>query len=155
MIDRRHAARDLDRLRAVSPQWHMAQAVELILARQLASGLAVPILLIDARGDALFLNEPAETILGLEFTEIDALSFDELSARLAPRWQSGEPLAVDQLPGKVAMRERRPAHAEFQIQGFNGTRHSLEATAIPIEGAGGSLLGALVMMWPGRMAGPR
>lgn len=140
---------------SLSPQWRMAQAVELIVAQQLASGLAIPILVVDARGDALFINEPAEAIFGLTFSEIDAWPFDELAARLAPRSKSGEPLATDGLPGRVAMRERRPAHAEFQIQGLHGTRHWLEATAIPIERAGGPPLGALIMMWPGRMAGPR
>lgn len=150
-----HANRISTETRFLTPQWRMAAALELILARHLAGGLAVPILLVDARGDALFFNEAAEAIFGLEFNEIDALPFDELSARLAPRWENGEPLAADHLPGKVAMRERRPAHAEFQIRGLHGTLHSLEATAIPIERAGGPLLGALIMMWPRRMRHPR
>src|SRR4051794_35850271 len=55
----------------------MAIAVELILARQLASGLTVPVLLVDARGDTLFYNEPAEVIFGRSFDEITALPFEE------------------------------------------------------------------------------
>jgi PAS domain-containing protein len=132
----------------------MGQAVELILARQLASGLAVPVLLVDARGDTLFYNEPAEQIFARPFDEIDALPFEERAAMLAPRRESGEPLPVERLPGMIAMRERRPAHAEFYIHGFDGTLRAVEATAIPIESAGGHVLGTLVVIWPGHMAHP-
>jgi PAS domain-containing protein len=62
----------------------MAHDVELILARQLASGLAVPVLLVDARGDTLFYNEPAEAIFGRRFDAIDALPFEERAAMQAP-----------------------------------------------------------------------
>ncbi len=132
----------------------MAHAVELILARQLASGLAVPVLLVDVRGDTLFYNEPAEAIFGRHFDEIDALPFEERTAILAPRRESGEPLTVDHLPGMMAMRERRPAHAEFYIRGFDGITRAVEATAVPIESAGGHVLGALIVLWHGHMAHP-
>jgi PAS domain-containing protein len=132
----------------------MAHAVELILARQLASGLAVPVLLVDARGDTLFYNEPAEAIFGRHFDEIDALPFEERTAILAPRRENGETLPVEQLPGMIAMRERRPAHAEFYMHGLDGILRPVEATAIPIESAGGHILGALIVMWQGHMAHP-
>ena len=38
--------------------------LEIILMRQLASYLAMPIFLVDPRGDMLFYNERAEAILG-------------------------------------------------------------------------------------------
>ena len=132
----------------------MAQPVELILAKQAASGLSVPILIVDARGDTLFYNEPAETIFGRRFDEIDALRFEERTAVLAPRRQNGEPLPVEQRPAMLAMRERRPAHAEFFIRGLDGVPRAIEATAIPMEGATGDVLGAFVVMWPGQMAHP-
>jgi PAS domain-containing protein len=132
----------------------MAHEVELILARQLASGLAVPVLLVDARGDTLFYNEPAEAIFGRRFDEIDVLPFEERAAMLAPRRENGEPLPVDRLPGMIAMRERRPAHAEIYIHGFDGVLRAVEATAIPIESAGGHVLGTLVVMWQNHMAHP-
>jgi PAS domain-containing protein len=121
--------------------------VELILARQLAAGLAVPVLLVDARGDTLFFNEPAELIFARRFDEIDELQFERRVGVLAPRDEAGAPLPVDQLPGIVAMRERRPAHAAFHIHGFDGVLRAVEATAIPLESAGGHVLGALVVLW--------
>ena len=46
----------------------MAQhAIELILMRQLAGGLATPVFLVDPDGDLLFYNEPAEAILGCRY----------------------------------------------------------------------------------------
>lgn len=62
----------------------MAHAVELILARQLASGLSVPVLLVDAHGDTLFYNESAEAIFGRQFADIDVLPFEGRTAMLAP-----------------------------------------------------------------------
>lgn len=132
----------------------MAQAVEIILARQFASGLSVPVLLVDARGDTLFYNEPAEAIFGRRFDEIDALPFEERAALLAPRRQDGEPLPVEQLPGMLAMREHRSAHAEFYIHGLDGVLRAVEATAIPVESAGGQVLGTLVVMAQGQMVHP-
>jgi PAS domain-containing protein len=121
--------------------------VELILARQLAAGLAVPVLLVDARGDTLFFNEPAELVFARRFDEIDELQFERRTAILAPRDEAGDPLPLDQLPGIVAIRERRPAHAAFHIHGFDGVLRAVEATAIPLESAGGRVLGALVVLW--------
>ena len=132
----------------------MAYAIELILARQLASGLSVPILLVDARGEWVFYNEPAEAIFGRAFDELDALPFEERTAMMAPRRENGDPLPADRLPSALAMLERRPAHAEFFIHGLDGVLRAVEATATPIESAGGHVLGAVIVMWPGRMAHP-
>jgi len=138
----------------------MAQyEVELILARQLAGGLAVPVLLVDSRADTVFFNEPAEVFFGRRFDEVDALPFEERTALLAPLHADGRPLPVDELPGVVAMRERRPAHVSFHIHGLDGVLRPIEATAIPLESAQGHVLGAFVVLWswdgggPGRPAG--
>lgn len=126
----------------------MAQRpVELILARQLAGSLAVPVLLVDASGNTLFFNEPAELIFGRRFDEIEALEFEERTRVLAPRRADGGPLPVDELPGMLAMRDRRPAHAALFLHGFDGLMRPVEATAIPLESANGRVLGALVVLW--------
>jgi PAS domain-containing protein len=123
------------------------QDVELILARQLAGGLAVPILIIDARGDWLFFNEPAELLFGRRFDEIDALPLEARSAILEPRHADGRPMAIDDLPGVRALRERRPAHSILYIRGLDGVLRQIQATAIPLESARGHLLGSFVMLW--------
>jgi glutaredoxin len=121
--------------------------VELILARQLADGLAVPVLLVDERGDTVFFNEPAELLFGRRFDEVDALTFDDRTAVLAPRHEDGRLLAAVDLPGMRAMRERRPAHAAFHMHGLDGVLRPIEATAIPLESARGHVLGAFVVLW--------
>ena len=121
--------------------------VELILARQLASGLAVPVLLVDARGDTLFFNESAEPIFGRRFDELDELSLERRTEVMRPRDGQGEPLPVDDLPGMIAMRERQPAHVGFYIDSYDGHRRAVEATAIPLESAGGHVLGAFIVLW--------
>lgn len=121
--------------------------IELILARQLASYLAVPVLLVDARGDTLFFNEPAELIFARRFDEIEALEFEERTAVLAPRGADDQPMAAHELPGMIAMRDRRPAHAALNIHGFDGVLRPVQATAVPLESAGGQVLGALVVLW--------
>ena len=127
----------------------MAQyEVELILARQLAGGLAVPVLLVDDRGDTVFFNEPAEVMFGRRFDEVNALSFEERTSLLAPRDTDGRPLPVTDLPGMRAMRDRRPSHAAFHMHGLDGVLRPVEATAIPLESARGHILGAFVVLWP-------
>jgi PAS domain-containing protein len=132
----------------------MDYAVEIILARQLASELAVPVLLVDARGDTLFYNEPAEAIFGRQFDQIDSLPFEERTTMLAPRRGDGRALPAELLPGMMAMRERRPAHARLRIHGLDGAPRAVEAIALPIESARGHVLGALIAMWQGDMAHP-
>ena len=121
--------------------------VELILARQLASALLVPVLLVVARGDTVYYNEPAERIFGRRFDEIEQLGFEERTGILAPRDDAGRPLPPEQLPGMVAMRERRPAHAVFHMHGLDGVLRPIAGTGVPLESAGGHLLGAIVFLW--------
>jgi PAS domain-containing protein len=128
--------------------------IELILARHLVSRLAVPVLLVDARGDTLFFNEPAGLLFGQSFDDFDAMPFEARTAILAPRDERGRSLPVDHLPGMVAMRERRPTHAAFQIHSLDGSLNDVEATAIPLEGPGGNILGAMVVLWRRPPHGP-
>jgi PAS domain-containing protein len=123
------------------------RAVELILARQLAGSLTVPVLLIDARGDLLYINEPAEEIFGRRFDEIDSLPLEERGAILAPRDRDGRPLPADELPGALAMRGNRPVHAEFWINGLDGRPRATESTAIPLQGVDDRVVGALIAIW--------
>ena len=129
--------------------------VELILARQLAGGLAVPVLLVDQRGDTVFFNEPAAELFGRRFDEIGALPFEARTAILAPRRADGSQLPVDELPGMQAMRDRRPAHVAFHMHGLDGVLRPVEVTAIPLESARGHVLGAFVVLWVQDGAGPR
>ena len=51
--------------------------IEVILTRQLASYLALPIFIVDEDGTLIFYNEPAEAILGQRFEETGEMPADE------------------------------------------------------------------------------
>jgi PAS domain-containing protein len=48
--------------------------IELVLLRQVASYLDLPVFLINAEGDLVYFNEPAEPLLGWRFDEVGELS---------------------------------------------------------------------------------
>jgi PAS domain-containing protein len=126
----------------------MAQhAVEVILMRQLADALAVPVFLVDPGGDLLFYNEAAEGILGKRFDETGPMSADTWSTAFAPSDADGRALASDELPLVSALREHRPAHRRFWIRGLDGVRREIEVTAFPLVGQGGRHLGGVAMFW--------
>jgi PAS domain-containing protein len=124
--------------------------IGLILMRQLASGLAVPMLLADAAGDLLYFNEPAELLLGQRFDEVGELPLDQRRRLMAFRDEQGNPLPDDQPPLVVALRERRPVHRRVWARGFDGTDHAIEVTAFPLLGGGGHLIGGVAMFWERR-----
>jgi PAS domain-containing protein len=123
--------------------------MELILMRQLASALAVPMLICDAEGDLVFYNEPAEVLLGRRFDEAGELPLEARQAVFAFRDADDRPLVGDP-PLVVALRERRPVHRQLRARGFDGRDHSIETTAFPLEGAGGHLVGGVAMFWERR-----
>ena len=51
--------------------------IEVILTRQLASYLTMPIFIVDPDGTLVFYNEPAEAILGHRFEETGEMPADE------------------------------------------------------------------------------
>jgi PAS domain-containing protein len=129
--------------RSMQPQ----RDVGLILMRQLASGMAVPILIADNDGDLLFFNEAAEVLLGRRFDEVGDLPLDERRRLLAFRDENGNPIPDDQPPLVVALREQRPVHRRVWMRGFDGGDRAIEVTAFPLVGGGGHLIGGVAMFW--------
>ncbi|MDP8904543.1 MAG: PAS domain-containing protein [Chloroflexota bacterium] len=124
--------------------------VGLILMRQLASGLAVPVLLVDEAGDLLFFNEAAEILLGQRFDEVGDVSLGPRRRAFAFRNEAGAPLPDDEVPLVVAMRELRPVHRRVWGRGFDGIDRLVEVTAFPLLGGGGHLIGGVAMFWEPR-----
>ena len=123
------------------------QAVELILTRQLASCLSVPIVLFGPAGDVLFYNEPAEALLGLRFQETGPLKVADAERRIQLTDERGEPIGRGERPSGIALGQRRPSHARMWLMAADGRRRELEVTAFPLLGQNGGLLGAAVMFW--------
>ncbi|HEX2221895.1 MAG TPA: PAS domain-containing protein, partial [Candidatus Limnocylindria bacterium] len=64
------------------------QPIELILMRHLASRLAVPVFIVDAAGDMVYFNEPAERVLGRRFNEVREMPFDQWTTAFLPQGES-------------------------------------------------------------------
>ena len=124
--------------------------IGLILMRQLASALAVPLLLADDEGDLLFFNEPAEVLLGQRFDEVGDMPLDRRRRIFAFRDEEGRPLPDDQPPLVVALREQRPVHRRVWMRTLDGRDRAIEVTAFPLLGAGGHLIGGVAMFWERR-----
>jgi len=126
----------------------MAQKeIEVILTRQLASYLAMPIIIVDSAGTLLFYNEPAEVIVGRRFEETGELSADEWTQNLVATDEQGTPLASDTRPLLIALTEQRPTHCEMWLQGLDHVRRHIEITAFPLIGQAGRHLGAVGIFW--------
>ena len=122
-------------------------AMEVILARQLASCLTMPIFIVDPAGNLLFFNEPAELILGKRFEETGEMPAAEWSTAFIPLDESGGPLPPEELPLMITLRDRRPAHLPFSILGLDGMQRRIDVTSFPIVGVGDRFLGAVAIFW--------
>jgi PAS domain S-box-containing protein len=123
------------------------QSIELILFRQLATSLAVPVFLVDQAGDLIYLNEAAERLLGVRLEDMDHMSFDVWTKAFRPRDADGTAAPVEDLPLVRAINGRKPAHGPLVITGSDGVQRTIEITAFPLEGGQGRLIGAVAMFW--------
>ncbi len=121
--------------------------IEVILTRQLASCLATPIFLVDPAGTLVFYNEPAELILGQRFDETGEMPAEEWAAAYTVTDEHGGPIAPDQLPLMVALRENRPTHGRIRIVGLDNVRRLIDVTAFPLIGEDGRDFGAVALFW--------
>ena len=123
------------------------QEIEVILTRQLATYLAMPIFVVGPDGTLLFYNEPAEEILGCRFDETGALSFDEWSRLFTPVDAQGAPLPPGERPVLIAVNERRPSHSDFWVKRVDNVVRHIEVTAFPLIGQADRYLGAVAIFW--------
>jgi len=121
--------------------------VELILMKQVASYLAVPIFLVDPAGTLLYYNEPAEFLLGERYDETGEMPLEEWGTVFSPTDRSGMPLAPEALPLAIAVQQGHPAHGQISITGLDGVARHLSITAFPVVGQSNRNLGAVAIFW--------
>jgi hypothetical protein len=125
----------------------MSHPIQIILTRQLAGYLSVPLFLVNPKGDLLFYNEPAEILLGRRFDETGAMPAEEWSSAFTPLDDTGEPLPPERLPLMITLTTHRPAYRKFVICGLDGMLRPIEVASIPITGLQGEFLGAAALFW--------
>lgn len=121
--------------------------VEMILLRQLASYLTLPIWMMDAEGNLVYYNEPAERLLGVQFDDAGPIHADQLAEMFRATDLEGTPIPDKEMPAVIALTERSPAHEKIRFCGFDGVWHDVEISAIPVEGQGGRFLGVCATFW--------
>jgi PAS domain-containing protein len=121
--------------------------LEVILMRQLADCLAMPIFIVNTQGTLLFYNEPAERLLGRRFEETGELTEVEWATAFVPTDENGAIIPPEKLALVIALRERRPAHTELRIRGLDNVPRHIRVTAFPLIGRGERFLGAVAIFW--------
>jgi len=121
--------------------------IEIVLVKQVAGYLAMPVFLVDEDGTLTYYNEPAEVLLGQRYEETGQIPLDVWGKLWTPAHPDGRPLAPDELPVAVAGRDRRPVQGVVSIRGLDGIDRELTITALPLEASDGSHLGVFAFFW--------
>lgn len=125
----------------------MANQIEIILSRQLADSLSIPVFIVDPKGNLIFYNEPAEEILGKRFEETGTLAVDEWGTMFHPVDENDNPVPVEKLTLVKTLTNRQPNHGSLYIHSLDGKKNKISITAYPIIGRPDRFLGAVAIFW--------
>ena len=122
--------------------------IEIILSRQLADSLSMPVFLVDTQGNLLFFNEPAEEILGTRFEETGFMPVEKWSTVFKPQDKDGNILPAESLPLVKTLTTQTPHHGEFWINRLkDGELYKISVTSFPIIGRPDRFVGAMALFW--------
>jgi PAS domain-containing protein len=119
----------------------------MILLKQWASLIAVPVWITDADGRLVYYNEPTEEIIGVRFEDAGEMSAEQLAEKFVLCDIDGSPLADDDRPLMIALTKQMSAHRRIRFLRADKQWREIAVTAIPIIGEGNRHLGAMVTMW--------
>ena len=125
----------------------MAYAIEIILNRQLAECLSIPVFITDTNGNLLFYNESAEEILGLRYEDTGEMPVEQWGTIFNNRDEDGQPLPPEELPLVKTLKYKLPHHKTFWIESLKGKPEKISVTAYPIIGRSETFLGAVAIFW--------
>ncbi len=124
-----------------------AYEIEIILNRQLADCLSIPVFITDTAGNLIFYNEPAEEVLGKRFEETGEMPVEEWSTVFKPLDEKGNVLAPEELPLVKTLKDEFPYHKSFIIESLKGQLQNISVTSYPIISRTGKFLGAVAIFW--------
>lgn len=127
-----------------------AYEIEIILNRQLADCLSIPVFITDTIGNLIFYNDPAEKILGSRFEETGEMRVEAWSTEFKPLDENKAPLPPEQLPLVRTLSDHHPHHKTFWIESKNGVAEKISVTSYPIIGRASNFLGAVAIFWETR-----
>lgn len=124
-----------------------AYEIEIILSRQLADCLTVPVFLVDPEGTLIFYNEPAEIVLGKKFQDTGPMPVGDWGTSFFPHDGEGNDIPPEELPLVQTIQNKVPAHKTFWIKSLNGKSTRISVTSIPIIGRSKNFSGAMAIFW--------
>jgi PAS domain-containing protein len=125
----------------------MAYAIEIILNRQIADCLGIPVFITDTVGNLLFYNESAEEILGKRYEDTGEMSVTEWGTAFHNKDDFGNPLPADELPLVKTLKNQLPYHKTFWIESLQGKAERISVTSYPVISRSGKFLGAVAIFW--------
>jgi len=124
-----------------------AYEIEIILNRQLADCLSIPVFITDTDGNLIFYNEPAESVLGKRFEETGEMPVAEWATVFKPLDEKGNAIPPEELPLVKTLKEEFPYHRSFIIESLTGQLQNISVTSYPIISRSGKFLGAVAIFW--------
>ena len=125
----------------------MPQAIEIILNRQLADCLAIPVFITDTTGNLLFYNEPAEEILGERFEDTGEMPVERWSTIFKSKDGDGNIVPPEDLPLVKTLKNQVPYFKTFWIESLKGKKEKISVSSYPIIGRADIFLGAVAIFW--------
>jgi PAS domain-containing protein len=126
---------------------HEQKSLVLILARELATNVATPMLILDRRGVLVFYNEPAEQILGETFADTGEVAPEDWADRWYTEDLDGQKMSVLDMPLAKVFTERTPVHSALRVRGRDGVFREVAATAYPLYAKADRFVGAVAVFW--------
>lgn len=121
--------------------------IQLILARQLASSLAMPIVIVDAQGTLIYWNEPAELLLGIRFEETGEIPDRVWREQFAVRDADETLIPHEDWPLIIALTRHTPVSRTIWVGVPNGSWRHVNWTSVPFIAQGGEFLGVQSVFW--------
>lgn len=125
----------------------MSYPIEIILNRQLAECLAIPVFITDTVGNLLFYNEPAEDILGKRYEDTGEMPVEVWGTIFKSKDESGKLLDPEELPLVKTLLNQLPYFKSFWIESLQGTTIKISVSSYPIIGRAGIFHGAVAIFW--------
>jgi PAS domain-containing protein len=124
-----------------------AHEIEIILNRQLADCLSMPVFITDTAGNLIYYNEPAELILGKRFEETGEMPVAVWGTIFKPVDENRNPLSPEDLPLVKTIMHQKPYHKTFYIESLSGKIEKISVTSYPIMGRPSRFIGAVALFW--------
>ncbi len=124
-----------------------AHEIEIILTRQWADSLSIPVFLTDTEGNLIFYNGPTEEIFGKRFEDTGPMPQSEWSTMFNPRKTQDDNISADEIALVRTLKTQQPAQGSLWIDSLDGHKHFLNVSSFPIMGKMGQILGAVAIFW--------